>query len=372
LPFALLIGVSAHPLAMAGPPTRTRTVAPAVTAAPVESLDVETLLQRLSALSDLIGREPQSASSWRLEIEQAEIMEQMAARSTGADRDNWLRMAADSYCSAAGISPASETEAKTRLAQLPARIAGTYPESPTAAYAALRIIQVDYLRHIAENPNDSTPAVTQRCAALEAFAAAYPRSKDAPGVVLDAARTYEKLGRTDDARRCYHYLAEHFKGHTLAREATCALWRLAGPGTLVHLDQPLLYAAGNSAGATLAPEKLRGKVVVAYFWSSKAPQAASDLQTLRDLSDRYQDQGLEVISVNVDPDAAQGRAFLAGQLTAGVHLHQPGGSEGATDSYGLTKFPTAILIAPDGTLARYSLPASQVEREVTKRLHSDH
>ena len=63
---------------------------------------------------------------------------------------------------------------------------------------------------------------------------------------------------------------------------------------------------------------MSGKVAVVYFWSSSSGQVAEDFEALKRLTDRYQDHGLTVVYVNLDSDSAQARAFLAGQLTAGV------------------------------------------------------
>ncbi len=341
---------------------------PAPTVAPADGQDVEKLLQRLTELSEQVSRDPQSPGTWRVELEQAGVLERLAVRSEGTERDNWLRMVADAYHAAAVCSPAGETEAKQRLAQLAGRITARFPGSPAAAYAALQAVRADYLRRLTEAPGDPEAASTGLCEGLVAFAAAYPRSPEAPGALLEAAQSYEAMGCPADARRCYRYLAGGFRGQPAARKASGALWRLAGPGTPVPLDLPPLFPNGDVRGAVPVSYHPGGKVVVAYFWSSKAPQAAADFQTLRALSDRYHDKGLEVVCVNLDDDPAKGRAFLAGMLTAGEHLHLAGGPDGAEEHYGVTVLPSALLIAGDGTLARHSLKVSQLEAEVAKRL----
>jgi hypothetical protein len=277
-------------------------------------------------------------------------------------------MAVDSYYSAASMSPAGETVARQQLVEFPARIARSSPKSPALAYAALQGVRADYMRRISENPANAAAARAQLCEGLVAFAAAYPHSVAAPDAVLEAAQAYEALGRPDDARRSYRYLADRFPTQAAAKTARASLWRLAGPGTPVPLDLPPLYPTANAAAAANPDHSHTGKVVVAYFWSSTTPQAAADLQTLRDLSDRYQDRGLEVVCVDVDADPAQARVFLAGKLTAGEQLYQPGGQEGAAEHYGISSLPSAIVIAGDGTLARHSVRTSQLEKEITKRL----
>jgi len=73
--------------------------------------------------------------------------------------------------------------------------------------------------------------------------------------------------------------------------------------------------------------------------------------------------------VNMDAEPAEGRAFLSGRLTAGVHVYQPGGLDGAVaERYGLQKVPQAFLVNRDGTLLKHSLTASRLEAELADRL----
>jgi hypothetical protein len=369
LPFATVAAVTLQATSLAGPPAAPVAARPSPAAVPAAGQDVEQLLQRLNALSALIGHDPQSPEAWRYELEQAEVLQRLAALSEGAERDNWLKMAVDSNYSAATLSPAAEAEARKRLAELPAGIGASYPNSPVVAYAALQGVRADYMRRLGEANADPAAARVQLCEGLVAFAAAYPRSAEAPAAVLEAAQACEALGRTADARRDYRYLADHFPTHAAAKKARGSLWRLAGPGTPVPLDLPPLYPTGDVTGPTTPRDHPhRGKVVVAYFWSSTAPRAAAELEKLRELSDRYQDQGLEVVSVDVDADPAQGRAFLAGKLTAGEQLYQPGGPDGAAEHFGIATLPSAMLVTGDGKLVRNSLKPSQLETEVAKQL----
>src|SRR5262249_28758989 len=106
--------------------------------------EFQALLERLSALSDQIGRNVQSPDVWRHPLGQGGLMLRLGARCQGREREKWLRMAVESYHSAAAGSPAGEQAASQRLRQLPGQLAHAFPGSHAVAYAALRQIQADY------------------------------------------------------------------------------------------------------------------------------------------------------------------------------------------------------------------------------------
>ena len=330
--------------------------------------EMKPLLDRLSELSRLISENAQSPQAWRYPLEQAEILLRLAARSQGEERDKLLRMAIDSYYSAAVLSPGDQPAAYERLQRLPEQIARALPGNPLAQYAMLQEIQADCTRVLEKNGGDRDKAQEHRGTRLMRFARENIQSPEAPGAILEAAQISESLGANEEACRCYRYLSENFPGHAAGRKAGGALWRLGKIDGPVRLEMPLLYAPSGDAPFDLA--QLRGKLVVVYFWSSTDAHAAGDFLALKQLTDRYGSRGVEVVYVNMDDDPARGRAFLSGQLTAGVHLYQSGGLAGAAaERYGILELPHAFLVGKDGTLLGHSLPAAQLESHVNQHLH---
>jgi hypothetical protein len=363
--------VAAPPSAAAAP---VRAAAPPAALAEVgEDREYQQLLERLTALSELIVRNAQSPQVWRYNLDQAEATWRLAARSDGKERENWLRMVVDSHYAAAVQSPANDLTATQRLAQLPSLIAQAYPGSPVVAYAALQEVQADYIRVLQQAGDNPVGAQMHRCERLAQFALAYPATPEAPRALQEAAQTCESLGKTAEAVRYYRTLAATFPGQALGRKAEGSLWRLSRGGEPVHLELPVLYAVGEGAAPPFNLRQLQGKLVVVYFWVSSSAQAAEDFQTLKRLTDRWQDHGLEVVYVNLDGDAAQARAFLSGRLTAGVHLCQGGGLEApVAERFGLQSLPQAFVVDPNGNLIRHSLQAAQLEAETARHLTHDH
>jgi peroxiredoxin len=350
--------LAAHPAARVAAPAAANAPAPGIAAGDQE---LPLLLAKLNQLSDFIDRNTESPQLWRYQLAQGEVLLQIAAHSKPEERDGWLRMAVDSYQSAAVLSPDNQSAAHQRLVQ----IVNGFPESPVSTYAILQDIRADYLRALNKAGDNPAKFQKQLRDRLILFTQEFPRAPEAPLAVLETGQISESLGEIDDARRYYRYLAEHSPDHTLARKAGRALWRLGLAGEPMHLKLPLLFAADSSGDPAFDLDDLHGKVVVVYFWSSASAQAADDFQSLKQLTDRYRDRGLEIVYVNMDSDPAQARAYLSGRLTAGVHVIQRGGLDSpVAERYGIQNLPQAFLIGKDGII-RHALQASQLEAEVS-------
>jgi peroxiredoxin len=342
---------------------------PAAVGEVAEDREVRPLLDKLGELSRLIDQNAQSPQAWQYHQQQAEVLLRLAVHSQAKERDNILRMAVDGFSSAALLAPKEQPAAYDQLRQLPQWIAQTFPGSPVIHYALLQEIQADCLRVLEKTGGDNVKAQEHRCARLLQFAQQHPAMPEAAKAVLEAAQISESLGESDEAGRCYRYLVEHFSTDAAARKAAGALWRLGQNHEPVQVELPLLYASSNPADAAFNLSQLRGSLVVLYFWSSANPKADEDFQVLKQFTDRHMGRGVEVVYVNVDDDAKEGRAFLSGRLTAGVHLYQKGGLQGAiAERYGIQEVPQAFLIDRDGTLLRHSLPATRLETEIVSHL----
>lgn len=351
---------------LAASPAPLPSSASAAATAPAELTDdqeLRPLLDRLNQLSQLIERDAQSPQAWQYHLEQAEVLLRLASLSRDKERESTLRMSVDSFYSAALLSPRDQPLAFERLRQLPQRLAQVFPGHAVNHYAVLQEIKADCMR-VLEDTGDNAKAQQHRCTRLLRYAQQHPGAPESAKAILEAAHIYESLGETKEAGRCYRYLVAHVPG-AAARKAEGALWRLGESHGPVQLQLPFLYPSGSAGEAAFNVDQFHGSLVVVYFWTSASPQAAEDFETLKQLTDRHGGRGVEVVYVNMDDDPAVGRAFLSGRLTAGIHLHQAGGLQGAiAERYGILEAPQAFLLGRDGTLLKHSLPAARLEAEV--------
>lgn len=66
----------------------------------------------------------------------------------------------------------------------------------------------------------------------------------------------------------------------------------------------------DTAGRPVAIADLRGKVVLVDFWASWCAPCKQELPVLEKLYAKYKGQGLEIVGVNIDNDAANMKSFL--------------------------------------------------------------
>jgi TolA-binding protein/thiol-disulfide isomerase/thioredoxin len=346
---------------------------PSPSAAIADEQQLRPLLDKLTQLSQFIEHNAESPQIWQYHLEQAEVMLRLAAQSQEKERENLLRMVVDAAYSAALLCPRDQPAAFQRLRQLPSYLAQQFPNNPAVLYAVLQEIQADCLLVMEQNGGDQVKSEKHRCARLLQFAREHPGMPEAVKAVLQAAQTAESMGANEEACRCYRYLVDHFPTGASARKAAGALWRLGQNHEPLSLVLPLLYSTGSTPNSLFSFDELRGRLVIVYFWTSTCEKAEEDFQTLRQLTSRYAGRGLEVVYVNMDSDPAQGRAFLSGRLTSGVHLHQKGGLDGPlAEKYGLQQLPQAFLVGRDGTLLKHSLPVSRLESELGSDLSHTH
>jgi hypothetical protein len=352
------------PAAQPAPPEKLP--APAETPADPE---LQKLLDRMAQLSEQIGRNAESPGVWEYQLAQGEVMLQIAARSKAEEQERWLRMAIDTLHSAVVQAPDNDSTAQQRMGGLAQEIARNFPRSSTSTYAALQDIRAGHIRALSKPNNDSAKVKEQLIARLVQFANEYPQSPEAPKVIWEAAGICKELGKTKEARRCYRHLAEHYAAQGAGRKAAGALWRMGMNGEQLRLNLPMLFGAGNSNEQTFDMAELHGKYVLVYFWSGTGGQTAEDFRVLKHITDRYPDGELEAVYVNLDNDPSTARAFLAGQLTAGTHLHQRGGLESATaERYGIQSLPQVFLLGRDGTVVGHTQMLPQMETEVASHL----
>ena len=200
---SLLLGtVGFAALPQTPPPVSDAPVGRSAAISPAER-EGQVLMERLSRANEALLQKVESADSWRYQIQQAEVLLQLAGRSADAGEcDKWLEMAVVSYAAAAGQCPPGRHGfvGYQTLALLPDYIAKNFPNSKHLALAVAKEIEADTDR-VSAKDGPAVARIHKRARLLE-FAQSYPQLPEAAdGDPCKAAEISEQMDKKRKPRR---------------------------------------------------------------------------------------------------------------------------------------------------------------------------
>lgn len=176
--------------------------------------------------------------------------------------------------------------------------------------------------------------------------------------VIDSTRTL--MGHSMAHRNLSQRVAKQRKPQQSARRNDLIKPGMAMPD--IELEDP--------SGKTRALSDLKGKVVLVDFWASWCGPCRRENPNVVRAWQEYKDQGFEVFSVSLDKDVKKWqRAIDQDGLIWPNHISDlRGWSSVATQRYGISSIPHAILIDKDGTVVATHLRGAQLETELQRLL----
>lgn len=116
---------------------------------------------------------------------------------------------------------------------------------------------------------------------------------------------------------------------------------LAEPATAPQLD--LATSDGR-----VSLHDLEGKVVLLDFWASWCGPCRQSFPWMNAMQDKYRDQGLEIVAVNLDQEPEAAAAFLRDIPARFTVAYDPDGE--TPEAYGVMGMPSAYLIDREGRI----------------------
>lgn len=116
-----------------------------------------------------------------------------------------------------------------------------------------------------------------------------------------------------------------------------------------------LYQGNGTGGASLVRlSEYGGQALAVNFWAVECPPCRAEMPALEKIHQRYKDEGLVVLGVDVGSwygnyrEDGQAKEFLE-EVAVTYPVGRPQGPNLAAD-YGLTAIPTTFFVRPDGTI----------------------
>jgi thiol-disulfide isomerase/thioredoxin len=231
------------------------------------------------------------------------------------------------------------------------------------SYAAYCMIDADYAM-ANDDPNGNVLANQKKWMAdLEDFLTQFPSSDEVPTVLLHLANANEFNAEEKKARDQYDKLVAGYAATDAARRGAGALRRMDLVGQKLVIKGTGPQNEGVDSSLSL------GKPVLVIFWASWASQVEADVPALKELYDKYQARGFEIIGVNVDNERTELDAFLKKHKLTWPQIHEAGGMDSrlAID-YGIISLPTMFLVDAQGKVISRNQRVADLEKQLEKLL----
>lgn len=108
-------------------------------------------------------------------------------------------------------------------------------------------------------------------------------------------------------------------------------------------------------------DDFRGKTVLINFWGTFCPPCVNEMPLLQSVYEKYQDE-VVILGVNLDEPRLTVETFVE---NTGVHFPILLDDRTVQYLYGVSQFPTTVVVNPDGKIVDIKLGAYETEEEIT-------
>ena len=126
------------------------------------------------------------------------------------------------------------------------------------------------------------------------------------------------------------------------------LLRSARIQTVNQRIEPINFTLPFLEGESAALSAFKGKVVILNFWATWCPPCRDEMPSMEILYQRYKDNGLEMLAVNLRENINTVQQFIkTNNYTFPIPLDLDGR---VSSQYGITSIPTTYIIDKDGKI----------------------
>ncbi len=322
---------------------------------------VQVLLTKLESVDAKLATAATAKAQADLQTERADILESLYEKvATEEERHNWIRQLADTI--AAAVQTGQYKDGLSKLQQLEQTISQG-DDRNLQAFVHFRLVAARYAQQLAEQGADPAKVQETWLKELDQFVKEFPDAEDAPEAMLQLAVTSEFNGERKAAVQWYERIVADFAMASQAEKASGAIRRINAVGKRINLRARTVDDRNYSLDSD------RGKVVVVVYWATWCQPCLEELEQLKALYARYGSRGLRVVTISLDADSSELRAFLAKKRYPFETLYESGGLESRlAQEMGILTLPTTLIVDREGKVVTNSVTAGELESQLRKLL----
>lgn len=122
------------------------------------------------------------------------------------------------------------------------------------------------------------------------------------------------------------------------------------PNPAIEIMQGRLpsFALKDLSGRVVSSDEFKGKVLLVDVWATWCPPCKEEMPWFQEFSERYRDQGLEVIGISIDPNPRDVARFAQELGITYTLINHPG----IMQEWGLLGLPTTLIVDREGNIRR--------------------